>query len=356
MQARTYIVLLFALLLGALSSTTSANPGPELAAGEPSDALEGAAEATPAEDDRVHAYAGWEDWCAPLERQRCQTASDCPMDRFNPGRRMRCVHPYWAQEDELRLCVTRHPDKDERAWRRDRVDRVIDDRCSKGCDKANLKRILHLEALKESSWRPYARHRLNPDKEANRNGWVRNAKRYGHEKVSSSVKVADDGNPHYGDRRRWSTGLGLFGMNTAGFTATWDRMAPPEVLCREEIAVETWMRRARQSWKKIAGGVDCDGDGTKDFYGTACDPKRMLEGLDAACDPSWYDMHNAVNVGKLCPRSLKRQGMFARRAAKLNLDPYGRVRLGDLGKPVEQSGQLAWADRMRRELETVPRN
>jgi len=225
---------------------------------------------------------------------------------------------------------------------------------------------LLLEAWKESTFRPYVRHRLNPDLEANNKAWTRYANRYGHvqkletrkyrnrsgelveREVAVGVKMTLEGNTHYPQQWRWATGLGLYGMVASGFVFEWSGDAPPEVLCRMEIATEVWLRRARQVWPKIAHGLDCDSDGVKDFWGSAVDGSGELVNK-----PSWYDIHNGVNVGRLCPRSHGRQQMFVKRAEKIDLDPYGAVRLTDLGTPVDFDGQIAWADAMRAQLEQM---
>ena len=311
-------------------------------------------------------YAGYSTWCAPLVREDCETSAECPPDPFHGGRAQRCVHPWWAKDDpEYRVCAIGYTGPRERRYRRSQIERVGRDRCNgkKECNGDVIK-ILLLEAWKESTFRPYVRHRLNPDLEANDKAWVRYADRYGHgqvfetrkyrnkagdlveRKVAVGVELQPTGNRHYRKQWRWTTGLGLYGMVASGFAFEWAADAPPEVLCRIEIATEIWLRRARQVWPKIAHGLDCDRDGVKDFWGSAVD--EAGEPMD---EPSWYDMHNAVNVGRLCPRSYGRQQMFVKRARKLELDPYGPVRLTDLGTPVELDEQMAWAEAIRAELE-----
>lgn len=285
----------------------------------------------------VDPYAGWDNWCAPLERPGCQSAADCPPDPHRPGATQKCVRPGWARAENLdyRVCVSAWPRRAERNWRVDRLGVFVAERCGRDCDRHSLLALLRLEAQKESSMRPWARHRLNPDREANRLGWHRHAARYGHRTEGGQVVFDAGGNVHYRERDRWSTGLGYFGANAALHTATWDPAAPPEVLCLEVPATETWLRRARRARAKIASGIDCDGDGEREFHGTAC-------GADQ-CEPSWYDIHNAVAAGKLCPASRKRQDAFVRRAQGVELDPYGPVRAEDLGQPIPTDPDEQWA-------------
>lgn len=324
---------------------------------EPSEAL--VAEVVP------DPYEGYSSWCAPLVRQDCETHADCPADPFHGNAPQRCVHPWWAKDDpDYRVCAIGYTGPRERRYRRKQIELVAKDRCNgkKECN-GDVAKILLLEAWKESTFRPYVRHRLNPDLEANDKAWTIYASRYGHEtryetrkwrnrqrkliegQVAVGVTMKPDGNRHYAKQWRWATGLGLYGMVASGFAFEWDPQAPPEALCRIEIATEVWLRRARQVWPKIAHGLDCDHDGEKDFWGSATDPEgRPLD------EPSWYDLHNAVNVGRLCPLGASRRALFEARAAKLDLDPYGPVRLTDLGTPVSPENQAEWARAMQDRL------
>jgi len=299
-------------------------------------------------------YEGWEQWCAPRmdEVVHCEDATDCPEDPFHPGKRMRCVHPWWAASDEggdeYRECHPARPRGSERRWRKQRLQAIVKDRCRprKGCDREALTAILQLEALKESSYRPWARHRLNADLEANATAYWRMADYYGHELEGRRLVLHDEGNRHYRYHTRWRTGLGYFGMNAAGFAWEWSPEAPPEVLCREEVAVEVWLRRARRVHRKLTSGIDCDRDPAngREFHGTARDG-----------GVSWYDLHNGVNVGKLCPTTKKRQAAFVRRAQNEDLDPWATVSAEDLGEPVERSDQLDWSERITAKLDQIER-
>ena len=305
-------------------------------------------------------YAGHQGWCAPLDRPYCHEQSECPDDPFHPGK-MRCVHPYWMESEEINVCAINYPKRAERLWRRSRLAYVVDDRCDGGCDRRALTNMLALEALKESTWRPWVRHRLNPDHEANKLGHLNHAERYGHvigevkrmvkrgnryvERSVDAIEYSEDGNPHYRDMYRWEYGVGLFGMNAAGFTFEWDNMAPPEVLCLEPVAIEVWLCRARRSHRKLVSGVDCDRDGSREFHGTAA-----VDGQQVGA-PSWYDLHNAVNVGTLCPTSRARQRRFEDRAEKVGLDPFAPVAYKDLGSPIDEESQNTWAGALLQELE-----
>ncbi len=337
----------------------------EAKAPAPQAASQAAQVADPPEPEPVapDVYAGHQGWCAPIYRSFCDEKVECPDDPFHPGK-MRCVHPYWMQDPNTNVCAVNYPKRSERIWRKDRLEFVVDDRCDGGCDRRALTAMLSLEALKESTWRPWIRHRLNPDHEANQRAHMTHAERYGHavkqvdrmvprgnrevKRTYDVLSYQDDGNPHYREPERWQYGLGLFGMNAAGFTFEWDDMAPPEVLCLEPVAVEAWLRRARRSHRKLVSGIDCDRDGVREFHGTGA-----RDGVQVGA-PSWWDLHNAVNVGTLCPTSEERRRKFAARAERVDLDPMAPVAYEDLGIPVDDDSQNTWAgallEQMEREL------
>jgi hypothetical protein len=242
-------------------------------------------------------------------------------------------------------CRPRDPGPAEQAWRRARLAALVEARCGAGCNQRALTALLWLEALKESSFRPWARHRMQGDLHANARSWTSRAEKYGHRSDADGLQLEVDGNPHFAEPERWSTGLGLYGSNAALHTSAWDPMAPPEVLCREEIATEAWLRRARASVAKIASGIDCDGDGKREYRGLACN--------DAGCGPSWYDVHNATAAGKLCPSDVERMRKFARRAKTVGLDPWARVRIADLGEPIPRETQNEVARELRARMDAV---
>jgi len=306
------------------------------------------------------------------------------MDVHHPGRRQKCVR---VRGSGTRVCTTRFPGAAEKAWRADRIEHIVRDRCTGKCKFRTLVTVLTSNAMRESSMRPWVRHKLNPDSKANRLAYLRYAKTYGHERVKhkSRITLKDTGNPHYADKERWSFGLGYYGMIAAGWVATWDRMAPPEILCREPVAIEVWLRRARGTLRKVAGGVDCEGyrckpndpetgktfvstdgtcpathhrvrgDGKKDFWGSATSMGTPIH------KPAMYDITHAISSGRLCPGP-KSKARFARKMRAYGVAPFGRIRLRDLGTPVPRhcdaedpdcEDQASWLERISTELDAA---
>lgn len=128
-------------------------------------------------------------------------------------------------------------------------------------------KLLWIWALRESSYRPYKRHRLNPDQEAAYTAWQRfrhTDAREQHYRDIMKKSSAKDGtndfwkakaalhrtlvykdNPTYEARWRWSTGYGLYGMQPIYHVKRWDRNAPPEILCDPVVATVTAVWAAR---------------------------------------------------------------------------------------------------------------
>lgn len=277
------------------------------------------AEQAPRHDPRVG-------WCEPLDQPFCRDASDCADG-------MRCVTPWWAEANtEAKVCAMPWPTRDERRWRANRLRVVVDHLCkrSDGCEPNDLHGYLRVIALRESTWRPWKRGRLNPDLVAAGSAWVKHRDEYA-------------GNPAAADPERWSTGLGLYSAIPALWLRRWDVMAPPEVLCGEVEATEAHLRAARDQVRKIAGGIDCDGDGHREFTGTSREQS-----------PSWYDV-SRTNSGKLCPGSEEHQEVFAARAERVGLDPWAPVTVADLGQPIPTDVQDQVAAELRARMDLVPR-
>lgn len=261
-------------------------------------------------------------WCEPLDQPFCQTTNDCTDGA-------RCIAPWWAETGtETKVCARPMPHRSERRWRSDRIRVYVDHVCrrSDGCEPNDLHAYIRVMALRESTWRPWKRHRLTADLEAAQRAWDRSADRFA-------------GNPAAGDPDRWGSGVGLLGQIPAHWLPRWDSMAPPETLCGEVEAVEAHLRAGREAVRKITAGVQCDG---RTFTGTA-------DGR-----PSWYDV-SRVNSGSLCPGSLEHREAFAARARRVGLDPWAPVSAADLGESIPVDGQDAIAADLRAQMDALPR-
>ena len=341
-------------------------------------------------------YEGWENWCEPVDyEQTCKEDKDCEGIEHAAQRPLRCVHPWRSEDSQYKVCGPGFSGRSERRWRRARLRELIaqqyfdeTEHCSdwswnltrtkKGnpdkyerewangkpthrqfwkCGRASseaedLTDFLWLIYFRETSARPWKRHRLNPDKAANERAYVKHAKRYGwivetqcidsrRKRCRSKDKMitgahpdpnADEHNPHYDARFRFQFGLGGLGQNTALWLASWDNMAPPEALCLEPVQFETYLRNARSIVRKLQGGIDCDGDLKKDHWNKA---------------PTWTVVHRGASGGKICPpktpakakRQAEYEKKFAKRAERVGLDPNQIVTIEMLGKPIEKDGQ-----------------
>lgn len=268
-------------------------------------------------------------WCEPFDQPACSSNRDCTDGRS-------CVRPWWADASTtMQVCAYGMPTRSVRRWRSARARVVVDHVCRArdGCDQSELHRYLRLMILRESTWRPNKRHRLNPDLEAAASAWSKHRYRY-----------AD--NPAFGDPNRWASGVGLLGQIPVIWLDKWDATAPPETLCGEVEAIEVHLRVGRAAVSKIQNGLDCDGDGARDFWGTACD--------DESCGPSWYDV-SRINSGQLCPGADEHQGAFEARAAKVGLDPWARVDAAALGAPIPVASQDQVAAELRMSMDAIER-
>lgn len=265
-------------------------------------------------------------WCEPLD------PPPCPADRRCPDG-TECVTPWWASGD-VEVCSMPTPDKDGRRVQVERLGVFVDHVCqpADGCRPGQLLAYLRLLAVRESSLRPWKRHRLDPDLAANELAWSRHR-----------AKFAE--NPAAVDPDRWMTGLGLYAQIPALWLPRWDVDAPPEVLCGVVESTEVHLRAARDQVRKIGGGVDCDGDGEPDYWGSACEESEP-------CRPSWYDA-SRTNSGSLCPGDEDHRRRFAERAADVGLDPWALVGSADLGEPIPRAEQDAVAELLRERMDAT---
>lgn len=183
-------------------------------------------------------------------------------------------------------------------------------------------KLLWIWALRESSYRPYKRHRLNPDMEAAYSAWQRfrytesRERRYRDIMRTHSAKDGTDDfwkakaglkrisvykdNPTYEAMWRWSTGYGLYGMQPIYHVKRWDPNAPPEILCDPVVATVTAVWAARQIRDT------CSSMG---FPGTYETVNRGYSSGHCKLRPSWAKY-------------------FRRRADRAGLDATGLARLG----------------------------
>lgn len=265
-------------------------------------------------------------WCEPLDPPFCRQQADCDA-------REQCVRPWWAETDESKVCNRRWPTLAEKRWRSDRMRVFVDRVCRRGngCEPNDLHAYLRLLTGRESSWRLWKRHRLGPDRDAAAEAWA-----------ERKSEFAD--NPAADNPDRWSTGLGPLAQNPALWLPRWDPMAPPEVLCGEVEPFEAHLRAARDQVRKIRRGVDCDDDGEREFFGTACDAD--------GCSPSWYDA-SRTNSGSPCPGDADHQRRFVARAADVGLDPWGAVTTADLGASIPRAEQDEVATELRERMDAL---
>ena len=300
----------------------------------------------------VDHYAGWQHWCEPLNRTTCKTRRDCKGISHPANKPMKCVRPWYAKEgSDLRVCSPGAARRPERAHKRARIRELVRIqysneasiceenpgwRCGQAKNRGDrLARLLNMVAHRETTMRRWTRHRLPGDIRENKTAWHLTAEDYGHGYVISGktpaarkkrdVSFKVTGSPHFIQAWRWEYGLGLYGMNAAYFTRNWDPMAPPEVLCRDVEGTEAYLRSARSGWRKLTGGIDCDGD-----------PGREWHGFGGS--PTVYDVHHYASGGKLCPTG-KSRSKFERRARGARLEPYAPIRLSELGRPIGRETQ-----------------
>ena len=333
-------------------------------------------------------YAGARSWCEPMEYDRsCREHADCAEIDHVAGRPLRCVRPWWARGTDTRVCAPGYANTTERAWRRARQRELVAqlyteevDVCpnwhwehrpgKKGlfvrvfanglpihkqhwrCQSAwrrgeKLSDFLWVPYLRETTARPWKRHRLSPDQRGSQRAWTRKAPSYGwsvdlewvrtgkkkgYYALRGAEPVKNPHNPHYGQMERWHFGLGSYGQSAANAVLTWDRYAPPEILCHEVEATEVYLRKARGAVRIFRGsGVDCDG---VRYHG------RAIKGETELDEPSWMDVHRVASGGKFCPTKSKAMGPgFRKRMKSVGLDPDEPVSLSMLGASLPKETQ-----------------
>jgi hypothetical protein len=322
---RTFVAWLFAgAILTASASYVLRPQGPRTS--PIVDVLEPSADAPPTIPDAVVQPVPVEDprsWCEPVDSLPCFDDHPCPPTADGTPRV--CVREWWVPHSEAKVCAVAMPTRRVQRWRAQRLRVLVDEICkrSDGCRPRQLHAYLSAIILRESSWRPYAVHRLRGDREANHVAWQRRADRY----VDS---------PAHDEPWRWQ-GYGYYGQNSSTWLATWDASAVPEVLCGEVESTLVHLRAARKRWRRLSGGVECAGE---TYRGEA----------DA---PSWYDI-SRVNAGSdACPGPRRTQEGFARRAKSQGLNPAGRVTLPMLGRPVPRAEQGTFAHRLRARMDRL---
>lgn len=265
-------------------------------------------------------------WCEPLIQAPCETTSDCLSDRG--GYRRHCSPDWWSGTSldgcsgSLASCLPRVCAMRVQPWsiqRKTRDDaRVVFDHL--GLSRP-VRRFLLDRMTVGSSNRRSKRHRLSRDREAATAAYRRRAHKF-------------EGNPAAGDPDRWATGLGVLEMNPAIWLDSWDPLAPPETLCGLPEALITWLRRARSVLAKLEHGIDCDGDGVREWRGSG-------EGV-----PTLYDLRR-LHSGKLCPGPDAGRAKWRARMREALVDPDTMVRARDLGRAVDRVGQNETANKLR---------
>lgn len=385
---------------------------------------------------RQDPYAGWQNWCEPtFYESQCNVDKDCE-GKAHPSHRgapFRCLTPWWAESPDLKICAPAGASKTERRWRYARLRELVSQlyfdeaqhcdpwtweveakkgrakrfhrrwpdgagvhrqswRCQREWRDAELlTSFLWVPYRRETTARPFKRHRLDPDEAANKKGYVRQASAYGWVvelkcevegrsvercpryrsgpmKGNKRVHIADvypdpeaeRHNPYYGDRWRWEYGLGPVGQNTAYGVQDWDPMAPPEVLCLEPAGFEGWLRDARTAVRKYRnGGVTCDGAA---YRGRAVVPiidpvTREVMGEREVEEPSFYDVHRVAAAGSWCPKKGKKAAQmkaeYTRQMRSWGIDPRSPVTEHMLGRPIPKDEQWERAKAVITHLDTV---
>jgi len=310
-------------------------------------------------------YAGWQNWCEPVDYQSaCQEHVDCKdAEQNHPAHRpMRCYNPWYAKKNpDYKICAPGYARKSELNWREGRLREVVAqsyfgevDYCEYDgrpirkegykCHRARragdlLTSFLLIPYDRETTRRPWKRHRLDADLRANRTAWFNQADKYGWRILTDKSGETTDfelaqnwGSPYYGERHRWHFGLGPFGQNAALYVRYWDVKAPPEILCREVESVEAYLRNARRIVRNLKNGIRCNGEYYEDK------------------SPTWTVVHRAASSGKICPategqgpkakkRAAKKLASFRAGAKAHGVDPDQVVTLKMLGASIPQETQ-----------------
>ncbi len=380
-------------------------------------------------------YAGWGSWCEPMHYEiECKTHKDCEGKTHVSGRNdaLKCLHPWWAEKgSDLRICNPGGASRTERRWRYARLRELVGQayfdetehcewaweveenkhgtksfnrvwadgkqmhhqnwRCQREWARAKkLTDFLWVPYKRETSARPFKRHRLDPDAAANAKAWVKEASVYGwkielacaqpkrtakncpryrhgpmkgkrmlYVKSAEPDPEAEQVNPHYGEEYRWSYGLGPVGKNTGYGVQDWDIMAPPEVLCLEVPGIEASMRDIRGAVKVYRGTrpPTCDGE---PYRGRAIKIVEDENGekIEVEVDaPSWYDVHRVASAGAWCPKksakATKLRRNFTKQMKARGLRPAEPVTEAMVGNPIPKEGQIQRATELLAHLDSV---
>lgn len=401
-------------------------------------------------------YTGWSRWCEPMwYEQPCDDHVECRDIAHVARRPLRCVRPWWSKRDDLRdsngeplkICAPGFTAKSERRWRRSRLRELVAQayfdepllcpdwsweviggegkpkrfervwangkpthqqhwRCTQEARAAQtLADFLWVPYFRETTARPWKRHRLDADVAANATAWLKEASAYGwvvelacedgrpltrgddghwrdakgrrcrkgrdsRGKYTRNRKViadyfpdpnAERHNPYYGERHRWQYGNGGVGKNTAYGTQDWDMMAPPEILCREVEGFESYLRDARHAVSVLRqGGVDCGGDSRYRGRATVLERDPMTKevvGEREVAEPSWSDVHRVASGGRFCPRLGSSGAAYARkfsaRMTSVGLRASAPVTLEMLGEPISRENQNERAAEILVRIEAV---
>lgn len=197
-------------------------------------------------------------------------------------------------------------------------------------------------ALRESSYRWYKRHQLNPDMEAASVAWGKY--RYSESRESELMAIAPGAagyweakaeldrrsvyknNPTYEASWRWATGYGLFGAQPVYHLKRWDPTEAPEILCDPVVATITAIWAAR-SVKSV-----CSSTGYGDTYEA---------------------VNRGYSTGHCEPNS--RPGLFKKRAERIGLDHTAPAQLGSKWpqKSTDRAEILAYMRQKIAEAETA---
>lgn len=423
--------LLLCLALGACTEATMTD-APAHAGEEASerDDMPTLANMQPADDEPEAAaqeadpYAGAKGWCEPLIYDRtCKEHSDCADIEHVSRRPLRCFHTKAAKRDglkdehgnPLKFCAPGQTGPVELEWRRARLRDLVGQiyfdeptrcpawswelrgkgrsarfvqqwengnplhqqhyRCQREWKAAeHLAAFLWVPYVRETTARPWARHRLNADQHANEQAWVKQASTYGWvvelacengKKRCKNDKLivanhypdpqATNPNPYYGDRYRWQFGLGGFGKNTGYGVQDWDRSAPPEILCLEVPGTESYLRDARHAVDVFRGsGVSCDGSTYRGRAIRLVDDGQGGTTELVVSEPSWIDVHRVASGGKFCPREASRyEVLFRKRMEHAGLRPDEPVTREMLGRAIPREHQNDHAAQALARLEEV---
>lgn len=268
--------------------------------------------------------------CEPLTPLPCEARGDeCP--DMSDGTPRVCRRPYKEPEGAY-ACYPNYSPPAVRRWREARLTELA---ASVGSSNdEDLALYLLVIAGRETSLRPWKRHRLRGDVDSASSSWKRR-----------SDVFADS--PAHDEPERWREGLGLYGQNPALWVDKWDASAEPEVLCGEVESTLVHLRAARRRWAQLDAGIVCDGE---EFHGTG--------ELGA---PSWYDLSLVNSGSRRCPAQLGDGQPYAKRldfearCERAGLDPYAAVALSDLGEPVDFNEQEQFAASVYERLDAIER-